>query len=98
MFLGSPCWRRPFQKHHQSQHKGSEASALSPKLKKISVYSAVSSQVHIENQLGTKHVEGIVIACLDEGSNPSGSTIKRNWFAIYNIKSPTSLLDRALLF
>ena len=54
--------------------------------------------MHIENQLGTKHVEGIVIACLDEGSNPSGSTIKRNWFAIYNIKSPTSLLDRALLF
>ena len=53
--------------------------------------------MHIENQLGTKHVEGIVIACLDEGSNPSGSTIKRNWFAIYNIKSPTSLLGRALL-
>ena len=34
--------------------------------------------MHIENQLGTKHVEGIVIACLDEGSNPSGSTTLKN--------------------
>jgi len=30
--------------------------------------------MHIENQAGTKHVEGMVIACLDEGSTPSGST------------------------
>ncbi len=46
------------------------------------MYWAVSSQVHIENQVETKHVESILITCLDEGSNPSGSTIKRNRFAI----------------
>lgn len=33
-------------------------------------------QLCIDNQSGTKHVESMVIACLDEGSNPSGSTIK----------------------
>jgi len=29
----------------------------------------------------TKHVESSMVACLDEGSNPSGSTIKRSFAA-----------------
>ena len=32
--------------------------------------------MHIENQTDTKHVESTDVACLDEGSNPSGSTPK----------------------
>ena len=46
----------------------------------------------------TKHVEGVIIACLDEGSNPSGSTITHNYFVVENIINPTSLLDWVLLF
>jgi hypothetical protein len=35
---------------------------------------AVFGQAPHENQSKTKHEESIVIACLDEGSTPSGST------------------------
>jgi len=37
---------------------------------------AVFGQAPHENQSKTKHEESIVIACLDEGSTPSGSTLK----------------------
>jgi len=36
---------------------------------------AVFSQYVFENQLKTKHVESSSIACMDEGSIPSDSTL-----------------------
>ena len=76
--------------HQKSQHKGTKASVVPPKLKKISVYWAVSGQVHIENQLETKHVEGTVIACLDGSSILPGSTIEHVWTAFDNSENPPS--------
>ncbi len=40
----------------------------------------------------------MVIACLDEGSNPSGSTTKRNLVALLNTKNLPSLLEQVFCF
>ena len=52
-----------------------ETSAKARKLKKISRKLGVCALFTIENQTQNKHVESLRIACLDEGSNPSNSTI-----------------------
>lgn len=45
------------------------------KLKRISFRWDVCVQPRIENQLQNKHVESSIVPCLDEGSNPSDSTL-----------------------
>ena len=54
-----------------------ETSAKARKLKKISRKLGVCALFTIENQTQNKHVESLRVACLDEGSNPSNSTLNK---------------------
>ena len=45
------------------------------KSKRLSGKWGVCAQLTIENQLQNKHVESLMVPCLDEGSKPSGSTL-----------------------
>jgi len=44
---------------------------------------AVFGQTLHKNQSKTKHEESIVITCLDEGSTPSGSTLKPRYAGFF---------------
>jgi len=48
------------------------------------------TSLRTKKQEKNKRVEGPLMACLDEGSIPSDSTITRNMVAILSIKSSTS--------
>ena len=58
------------------------------------IFWLLSTKYFFENLMITKLVEGNFITCMDEGSNPSDSTIKRNFvtFSIHKKRNKFYLI------